>query len=59
MNLKVTLEDGAFHEVDSSEMAFKIAGAQALKKAAAAAQPVILEPIMAVEVLTPRTTWAT
>ncbi|BBY07198.1 elongation factor G [Mycobacterium noviomagense] len=53
VNLKVTLEDGAYHEVDSSEMAFKIAGAQALKKAAAAAQPVILEPIMAVEVLTP------
>src|SRR5579875_1922169 len=53
VNLKVTLEDGAFHEVDSSEMAFKIAGSQALKKAAAAAQPVILEPIMAVEVLTP------
>ncbi|WP_375483740.1 elongation factor G [uncultured Mycobacterium sp.] len=53
VNLKVTLEDGAYHEVDSSEMAFKIAGSQALKKAAAAAQPVILEPIMAVEVLTP------
>jgi elongation factor G len=53
VNLKVTLEDGAYHEVDSSEMAFKIAGAQALKKAATAAQPVILEPIMAVEVLTP------
>ncbi|HME49844.1 elongation factor G [Mycobacterium sp.] len=53
VNLKVTLNDGAFHEVDSSEMAFKIAGSQALKKAAAAAQPVILEPIMAVEVTTP------
>ena len=53
VNLKVTLEDGAFHEVDSSEMAFKIAGSQALKKAAGQAQPVILEPIMAVEVLTP------
>jgi len=53
VNLKVTLEDGAYHEVDSSEMAFKIAGAQALKKAAQAAQPVILEPIMAVEVTTP------
>jgi elongation factor G len=53
VNLKVTLLDGAFHEVDSSEMAFKIAGSQALKKAAAAAQPVILEPIMAVEVITP------
>jgi len=53
VNLKVTLKDGSFHEVDSSEMAFKIAGSQALKKAAAAAQPVILEPIMAVEVTTP------
>jgi elongation factor G len=53
VNLKVTLKDGAFHEVDSSEMAFKIAGSQALKKATAAAQPVILEPIMAVEVTTP------
>jgi elongation factor G len=53
VNLKVTLLDGAYHDVDSSEMAFKIAGSQALKKAAAAAQPVILEPIMAVEVTTP------
>ncbi len=53
VNLKVTLQDGAYHDVDSSEMAFKIAGSQALKKAAAAAKPVILEPIMAVEVTTP------
>lgn len=53
VNLKVTLLDGAYHEVDSSEMAFKIAGSQVLKKAAALAQPVILEPIMAVEVTTP------
>ncbi len=53
VNLKVTLLDGAFHEVDSSEMAFKVAGSQVLKKAAQAAQPVILEPIMAVEVTTP------
>jgi len=53
VNLKLTLLDGAYHEVDSSEMAFKIAGSQALKKAAAMAQPVILEPIMAVEVTTP------
>jgi len=53
VNLKVTLEDGAFHEVDSSEIAFKIAGSHALKKAVAQAQPVILEPIMAVEVITP------
>ncbi|ULE33904.1 elongation factor G [Mycobacterium sp. IDR2000157661] len=53
VNLKVTLLDGQYHEVDSSEMAFKVAGSQALKKAAQAAQPVILEPIMAVEVTTP------
>ena len=53
VNLKVTLLDGAYHDVDSSEMAFKIAGSQALKKAAGQAQPVILEPIMAVEVTTP------
>ncbi|OMC14767.1 translation elongation factor G [Mycolicibacter heraklionensis] len=53
VNLKVTLIDGQYHDVDSSEMAFKVAGSQALKKAAAAAQPVILEPIMAVEVTTP------
>jgi len=53
VNLKLTLLDGQYHDVDSSEMAFKIAGSQALKKAAAAAQPVILEPIMAVEVTTP------
>ena len=53
VNMKVTLLDGAYHDVDSSEMAFKIAGSQAMKKAASAAQPVILEPIMAVEVTTP------
>lgn len=53
VNIKVTLLDGAYHDVDSSEMTFKIAGSQALKKAAQAAQPVILEPLMAVEVITP------
>ncbi len=53
VNLKVTLLDGGYHEVDSSEMAFKVAGSQVLKKAAAQAQPAILEPIMAVEVTTP------
>ncbi|MGW0037674.1 elongation factor G [Gordonia sp. NPDC003376] len=53
VNLKVTLLDGQYHDVDSSEMAFKIAGAQALKEAARMASPVILEPIMAVEVTTP------
>ncbi|MFF0489741.1 elongation factor G [Nocardia sp. NPDC003482] len=53
VNLKAALLDGAYHEVDSSEMAFKIAGAQALKEAARKAGPVILEPLMAVEVTTP------
>ncbi|MGP3707374.1 elongation factor G [Gordonia paraffinivorans] len=53
VNLKVTLLDGQYHDVDSSEMAFKIAGAQALKEAARMANPVILEPIMTVEVTTP------
>ncbi|WP_278314496.1 elongation factor G [Lolliginicoccus levis] len=52
-DIKVTLLDGAYHEVDSSEMAFKIAGSQALKEAVRKAQPVILEPLMAVEVITP------
>ncbi|EOM75580.1 elongation factor G [Rhodococcus rhodnii] len=53
VNLKMTLLDGAYHDVDSSEMAFKIAGSQALKEAARKAGPVILEPLMAVEVTTP------
>lgn len=53
VNLKVSLLDGQYHDVDSSEMAFKIAGSQALKEAARMASPVILEPIMAVEVTTP------
>lgn len=53
VNLKVSLLDGAYHDVDSSEMAFKIAGSQALKEAARKAGPVILEPLMAVEVITP------
>ena len=53
VDLKVTLYDGSYHEVDSSEMAFKIAGSMALKQAAAKAKPVILEPIFKVEVTTP------
>ncbi|MDO4927885.1 MAG: elongation factor G [Corynebacterium sp.] len=53
VNIKATLEDGAYHEVDSSEMAFKLAGTQALKEAVAKAKPVLLEPVMAVEVITP------
>ena len=51
--MKVTIFDGSFHEVDSSEMAFKIAGSMALKEGAKKASPVLLEPIMAVEVVTP------
>jgi elongation factor G len=53
VDVKVTLLDGAYHEVDSSELAFKIAGSMAFKKAAALANPVLLEPVMSVEVLTP------
>jgi elongation factor G len=53
VDVKVTLTDGAYHEVDSSELAFKIAGSMAFKKAAAMAGPVLLEPVMAVEVRTP------
>jgi elongation factor G len=53
VDVKVTLTDGAYHEVDSSELAFKIAGSMAFKKAAAQADPVLLEPMMAVEVRTP------
>src|SRR3712207_5838117 len=53
VGVKATLLDGAAHDVDSSEMAFKIAGSMAYKEAARKAQPVLLEPIMAVEVRTP------
>jgi elongation factor G len=53
VDVKVTLTDGAYHEVDSSELAFKIAGSMAFKKAAAQADPALLEPIVAVEVRTP------
>jgi elongation factor G len=53
VDVKVTLTDGAYHEVDSSELAFKIAGSMAFKKAAAQAGPVLLEPMMSVEVTTP------
>ncbi|HEW97734.1 MAG TPA: elongation factor G [Beggiatoa sp.] len=53
VDVKVTLYDGSFHEVDSSEMAFKIAASQAFKEGAKKAKPVVLEPIMAVEVVTP------
>ena len=53
VGIKLTLLDGQYHEVDSSEMAFKIAGSMALKEAARKADPVLLEPMMAVEVTTP------
>ena len=53
VDIKVTLTDGAYHEVDSSEMAFKIAGSMAFKEAARKASPALLEPMMAVEVVTP------
>ncbi|MDH5369817.1 MAG: elongation factor G [Gammaproteobacteria bacterium] len=53
VDVKVTLFDGSFHEVDSSEMAFKIAGSMCFKEGAKNANPVILEPIMKVEVVTP------
>jgi elongation factor G len=53
VGIKVTLTDGAYHEVDSSEMAFKIAGSMAFKEAARKASPALLEPMMAVEVVTP------
>lgn len=53
VDIKVTLYDGSFHEVDSSEMAFKIAGSMALKEGAQNGNPVLLEPIMSVEVVTP------
>jgi len=53
VGVKATLLDGAYHDVDSSEMAFKIAGSIAYKEAARLAQPALLEPIMAVEVRTP------
>jgi len=52
-DLKVTLYDGSYHDVDSSEMAFKVAGSLAIKEAARKARPVLLEPIMSVEVVVP------
>jgi elongation factor G len=53
VDVRVTLVDGSYHEVDSSEMAFKVAGSMALREAVRRAKPVLLEPIMAVEVVTP------
>jgi elongation factor G len=53
VDFRVTLDDGSYHAVDSSEMAFKIAGSLAFKKAVAEAKPVLLEPILSVEITTP------
>jgi len=53
VDVKITLFDGSYHEVDSSEMAFKIAGSMAFKNAAGKAKPVLLEPVMNIEVVTP------
>jgi elongation factor G len=54
VDVKATLVDGKYHDTDSSEIAFKIAGSMALKSAAQRAKPVLLEPVMAVEVVTPQ-----
>jgi len=53
VDVKVTLYDGSYHDVDSSEMAFKIAGSMAFRAGALRADPVLLEPVMKVEVVTP------
>ena len=53
LDVKVTLYDGSFHDVDSSEIAFKVAGSMAFKEGALKANPVLLEPIMSLEVVTP------
>src|SRR5204863_91497 len=53
VDVRVELVDGSYHDVDSSEMAFKIAGSMAVQQAARRADPVLLEPVMAVEVVTP------
>ena len=53
VDVKVELIDGSYHDVDSSEMAFKIAGSMAVQEAAKRAKPVLLEPVMEVEVVTP------
>jgi len=53
-DIKVTLYDGSYHEVDSSEIAFKTAGSMALKDGVGRAKPILLEPIMKLDVVTPR-----
>ena len=59
VDVKVTLHFGSYHEVDSNENAFKIAASMAFKDGMRKADPVLLEPIMAVEVETPEERWAT
>ena len=59
VDVKVTLYDGSYHEVDSSEMAFKIAGSMAFKEAMKKADPVLMEPIMQVDVMVPEEYMAT
>jgi len=53
VDVKVTLHDGSYHDVDSSEIAFKIAGSMGFKEGASKAKPVLLEPVMKVEIVTP------
>ena len=53
VDIKVTLIDGSYHEVDSSEMAFKIAGSLGFKEGARQASPILLEPLMSIEIITP------
>jgi elongation factor G len=53
VDIKVTLMDGSYHEVDSSEMAFKIAGSLGFKEGARQAHPILLEPLMSIEIITP------
>ena len=59
VDVRVTPTDGKYYDTDSSEIAFKAAGSLALQEAAKRAKPVLLEPVFAVEVVTPRSTWAT
>ena len=59
VDIKIKAVDGSFHDVDSNEMAFKVAGSMAFKEAFAKANPVLLEPMMKVEIVTPKITWVT
>ena len=59
VDIKAELYDGSYHEVDSNEMAFKIAGSMALQEGVKKASPVLLEPVMKVVVVTPKNSWVT